>query len=58
MPSVGFEPTVPVFKREKTFHALDRPAPVIDRHEDYSPYILSFQILDIWVLILLDHSAM
>jgi hypothetical protein len=24
MPRVGFEPTIPVFERTKTFHALDR----------------------------------
>jgi hypothetical protein len=23
MPRLGFEPTIPVFEREKTFHALD-----------------------------------
>jgi hypothetical protein len=28
MPLAGFEPTVPVFKRAKTFHALDRAATV------------------------------
>jgi hypothetical protein len=28
MPLAGFEPTIPVFKREKTFHALDRAATV------------------------------
>jgi hypothetical protein len=28
MPLAGFEPTIPVFKRAKTFHALDRPATV------------------------------
>jgi hypothetical protein len=28
MPLVGFEPTIPVFKRAKTFHALDRAAAV------------------------------
>jgi hypothetical protein len=26
---VGFEPTIPVFKRAKTFHALDHAATVI-----------------------------
>jgi hypothetical protein len=26
MPLEGFEPTIPVFKRAKTFHALDRAA--------------------------------
>jgi hypothetical protein len=29
MPRVGFEPTVPVFERAKTVHALDRAATVI-----------------------------
>jgi hypothetical protein len=29
MPWVGFEPTIPVFERAKTFHALDRAASVI-----------------------------
>jgi hypothetical protein len=28
MPLAGFEPTIPVFKRAKTFHALDRAANV------------------------------
>jgi hypothetical protein len=30
MPQVGFQHTVPVFEREKTVHALDRAATVID----------------------------
>jgi hypothetical protein len=29
MPRVGFEPKIPLFKREKTVHALDRAAAVI-----------------------------
>jgi hypothetical protein len=29
MPSVGFEPTIPVFNPVKTVHALDRTAAVI-----------------------------
>jgi hypothetical protein len=29
---VGFEPTIPVFEREKTFHALDRAATVMGKH--------------------------
>jgi hypothetical protein len=29
MPQVGFEPTIPVFKRAKTVHALDGEAIVI-----------------------------
>jgi hypothetical protein len=28
MPRVGFEPTIPVLKRAKTVHALDREATV------------------------------
>jgi hypothetical protein len=29
MPQVGFEPTIPVFERAKTVHALDRMATVM-----------------------------
>jgi hypothetical protein len=29
MPRVGFEPTIPMFERAKTVHALDRAATVI-----------------------------
>jgi hypothetical protein len=29
MPQVGFEPTIPVFKRAKIVHALDRTATLI-----------------------------
>jgi hypothetical protein len=29
MPRLGFEPTIPVFERANTFHALDRAATVI-----------------------------
>jgi hypothetical protein len=29
MPWVGFDPTIPVFERTKTIHALDRAATVI-----------------------------
>jgi hypothetical protein len=29
MPQVGFEPTIPVFMRVKTVHALDRAVTVI-----------------------------
>jgi hypothetical protein len=29
MPQVGFEPTIPVFERAKTFHVIDRAATVI-----------------------------
>jgi hypothetical protein len=30
MPREGVEPTIPVFERAKTFHALDRAATVMD----------------------------
>jgi hypothetical protein len=33
MPWVGFEPTILVFERAKTFHALDRAAAVIGLQE-------------------------
>jgi hypothetical protein len=33
MPRVGFEPTIPVFERAKTVHALRRVAPVIGTSE-------------------------
>jgi hypothetical protein len=35
MPQVGFEPTIPVFERAKTVHALDRAANVIGRNNIY-----------------------
>jgi hypothetical protein len=35
MPRVGFESTIPVFEREKTFHALDRAATVISTSEAF-----------------------
>jgi hypothetical protein len=31
MPWMGYEPTIPVFERVKTYHALDRAATVIDK---------------------------
>jgi hypothetical protein len=36
MPWVGFEPTIPVFERAKTVHALDRAATVIGRGNIYT----------------------
>jgi hypothetical protein len=37
MPHMGFEPTIPVFEREKTFHALDHAATVIGKYgPDYT----------------------
>jgi hypothetical protein len=32
MPWVGLQPTIPVFERAKTVHALDRAANVIGGH--------------------------
>jgi hypothetical protein len=34
MPRVGFIPTIPVFERAKTFHALDRAATVMGSNSD------------------------
>jgi hypothetical protein len=48
MPRVGFEPTIPVFERAKTVHALDREATVFGFCRNYvsncsynMPYLLS-----------------
>jgi hypothetical protein len=35
MPRVGFEPTIQVFEREKTFHVLDRVGTVIGWCRDW-----------------------
>jgi hypothetical protein len=45
---VGFEPTMPVFERAKTVHALDRASSVLGNHtrsflKVFSPYIKSVQ---------------
>jgi hypothetical protein len=48
MPLAGFEPTIPVFKRAKTFHALDRASTVTgtaSTHETIS--IISLAYIDI-----------
>jgi hypothetical protein len=37
MPRVGFQPTIPVFKRVKMVHALDRAATVIDFSSSHLP---------------------
>jgi hypothetical protein len=34
MPQVGLEPTIPVFERTKTVHALDRAATVMGYYAD------------------------
>jgi hypothetical protein len=40
MPQVGFEPTIPVFERAKTVHALDRATTVIG---NLSTYLTDFK---------------
>jgi hypothetical protein len=44
MPLAGFEPTIPVFKRAKTFHALDRAATVTGMYHVYSVSINSILV--------------
>jgi hypothetical protein len=39
MRRVGFEPTIPVFLRAKTFHVLDRAASVIGFLDEWSTMI-------------------
>jgi hypothetical protein len=41
MPQVGFEPTIPVFQRAKTVHALDRAAAAIGLRAVTVPYSAS-----------------
>jgi hypothetical protein len=58
MPRVGYEPTIPVFERAKTVHALDRAATVIgvvNHLEDVNVviYLISFKYLCNLVEILL-----
>jgi hypothetical protein len=36
IPRVGFEPTIPVFERAKTIHALDGVTAVIGSNGDYT----------------------
>jgi hypothetical protein len=36
MPQLGFDPTIPVFQRAKTVHALDRAAIVIGSEGTYT----------------------
>jgi hypothetical protein len=40
MPLAGFEPTIPVFKRAKTFHTLDRAATVTGRKKNVTDQII------------------
>jgi hypothetical protein len=41
MPQVGFEPTIPVFERAKTVHALDRAATVIGKLQRFISQLLT-----------------
>jgi hypothetical protein len=43
MPRVGFEPTTPVFEREKAVHTLDRTASVIGGEGLYCTIIYLFK---------------
>jgi hypothetical protein len=50
MPGVGFEPTIPVFERAKTVHALDRAATVIGGflvfcHRNLNLFVIKKQFL-------------
>jgi hypothetical protein len=41
MPQVGFVPTIPVFERAKTVHALDRTATVIGNSDNTGVELLA-----------------
>jgi hypothetical protein len=43
---VGFEPTIPIFKRAKTLHALDREATVIGNNLHSHPNIYIYMVLE------------
>jgi hypothetical protein len=40
MAQVGFEPTIPVFERAKTVHALDRAVTAIGNISKYKPNLM------------------
>jgi hypothetical protein len=49
MSRVGFEPTIPVFERAATVHALDRATTVIghcDRRIEFSGFMKYWEILE------------
>jgi hypothetical protein len=60
MPWVGFEPTIPVFERAKTFHALDRAATVVGTVKLYMRFtnelIVNVQNFKIQPWALLTHT--
>jgi hypothetical protein len=45
MPQVGFEPMIPVFRRAKTVHALDRATTVIGAVLSHSVNIITSTII-------------
>jgi hypothetical protein len=47
MPRVGFEPTIPVFERAKTVHALDGAATVIGSLSPIASFLLRFEFLGV-----------
>jgi hypothetical protein len=57
MPRLGFEPTIPVFKRAKTLHTLERAATVISDpmsvKEKYKPLSFSLHIIFSYAYILI-----
>jgi hypothetical protein len=56
MPGVGFELTIPVFERAKTFHTLDRAATVIGpRVNNGSKFELDISLFQ--KMLLLYHRA-
>jgi hypothetical protein len=54
MPLVGFKPTIPVFKRAKTFHALDHAAAVTSTCLTY--YIL-IHFITLIIAIFVDYVS-
>jgi hypothetical protein len=52
MSCMGLEPTIPMFKREKTDHALDRAATVIGTHTRVHLY-LHIMILEGFFIVLI-----
>jgi hypothetical protein len=53
MPLVGFEPTIPLFQRANTVHALDRVATVIETETNYTHLIDIIQIITLLKMLVL-----
>jgi hypothetical protein len=56
MPRVGFEPTIPVFERAKTVHALDRAATVIGYASPYTETLFPDILTQCWSFSARDHD--